>query len=253
MDGRNYSKKELLKKMVDDTFYYGELNKLALSSSAIKQIMDSPKTYRNILKYGSPETQALRDGKLVHQAILEPKKFSEQIFVNVSSKNSKAYKQAKEKYGEVYTRSEKEYAERITDHFLRNEYALKCITNCQFEIPNVGMVCGYPFRCKADIVTETGIVDIKTTVSKIKNWEYDIDKYSYDVQLYIYCTIFNIPPFAFKFLVINKKNLDIGYKDGNQKIFDNGKRKTELALKDFEKYFINGEDLDNRIIKIGGD
>ncbi|BCV04542.1 MAG: hypothetical protein CM15mV88_310 [Caudoviricetes sp.] len=30
-DGRNYSKKELLKKKVDDTFYYGELNKLALS------------------------------------------------------------------------------------------------------------------------------------------------------------------------------------------------------------------------------
>ena len=51
MDGRNYSKKELLKKMVDDTFYYGELNKLALSSSAIKQLMDSPKTYRNIFDF----------------------------------------------------------------------------------------------------------------------------------------------------------------------------------------------------------
>ena len=239
--------------MVDDEFYYGELNKLALSSSTTKLLLDSPKTYRNILKYGNPETQALRDGKLVHLAILEPQKFSEQIFVNVSQKSAKAYKEAKAKYGEVYTRTEKEYAERITDHFLRNEYALKCITNCEFEIPNIGMIGGYPFRCKADIVSEKGIIDIKTTASKIKNWHYDIDKYSYDVQLYIYCTIFNIPPFAFKFLVINKKNLEIGYKDGTQKIFDNGKHKTELALKEFEKYFINGEDLDNRIIKIGGD
>jgi hypothetical protein len=239
--------------MVDDSFYYGELNKLALSSSAIKLLTDSPNTYKFVTNTGNKETSALREGKLVHWAILEPQKFSEQIFVNVSQKSAKAYKEAKAKYGEVYTRTEKEYAERITDHFLRNEYALKCITNCEFEIPNIGMIGGYPFRCKADIVSEKGIIDIKTTTSKVKNWHYDIDKYSYDVQLYIYCTIFKIPPFAFKFLVINKKNLEIGYKDGTQKIFDNGKRKTELALKLFEKYFINGEDLDNRIIKIGGD
>ena len=239
--------------MVDDNFYYGELNKLALSSSTIKLLMDSPKTYKYILEYGNPESQPLRDGKLVHLSILEPHKFQELIFVNVSSKNTKAYKEARAKYGEVYTRAEKEYAERITDHFLRNEYALKCITNCEFEIPNIGMIGGYPFRCKADIVSEKGIIDIKTTASKIKNWEYDIDKYSYDVQLYIYCSIFNIPPSAFKFLVINKNNLDIGYRDGNQRIFDNGKQKTYLALKEFEKYFINGEDLDNRIIKIGKD
>ena len=113
MDGRNYSKKELLKKMVDDTFYYGELNKLALSSSSLKLLLSSPKTYKYVTEYGSPETQPLRDGRLVHQAILEPQKFSEQIFVNVSSKNSKTYKEAREKYGEVYTRLEKENAEKM--------------------------------------------------------------------------------------------------------------------------------------------
>ena len=55
--------------MVDDNFYYGELNKLALSSSTIKLLMDSPKTYKYILEYGNPESQPLRDGKLVHLSI----------------------------------------------------------------------------------------------------------------------------------------------------------------------------------------
>jgi hypothetical protein len=82
--------------MVDDSFYYGELNKLALSSSAIKQLMDSPNTYKYVTEYGNKETPALRTGKLVHWAILEPQKFSEQIFVNVSSKITKGYKDAKD-------------------------------------------------------------------------------------------------------------------------------------------------------------
>ena len=46
--------------MENDDFYYGELNHLALSSSSIKLLLSSPKTYRNVLKYGNPESQALR-------------------------------------------------------------------------------------------------------------------------------------------------------------------------------------------------
>ena len=102
MDGKNYSKKELLKKMVDDSFYYGELNKLALSSSSLKLLLSSPKTYKYVTEYGSPETQPLRDGRLVHQAILEPQKFSEQIFVNVSSKNTKTYKEQPQQHSKTH-------------------------------------------------------------------------------------------------------------------------------------------------------
>ena len=138
--------------MLDDDFYYGELNTLALSSSSLKLLLSSPKTYKYVTKYGNPETQPLRDGRLVHQAILEPQKFSEQVFVNVSSKNTKTYKEAREKYGEVYTRSEKENAEKIADAFFKNEHALKYITDCKFEIPQIGMVQGFPFRGKADVL-----------------------------------------------------------------------------------------------------
>jgi hypothetical protein len=248
LDGKNYSKKELLKKMVDDNFYYGELNTLALSSSSIKLLLSSPKTYKYVTKYGSPETQPLRDGRLVHQAILEPQKFSEQIFVNVSSKNTKKYKEAKEKYGEVYTRSEKENAEKMADAFFKNEQALKQITNCKFEIPAIGIIQGFPFRGKADVIKNNNIVDLKTTTD-IRGFPYSAKKYSYDVQCYIYCQLFNITYENFKFVVIDKGSLDIGIWNCSEEFYLEGKRKTINAIQIFEKFFIEGEDIDNYIIE----
>ncbi len=45
LDGKIYDKNALLKKMDNDEFYYGELNKLALSSSSLKTLLASHKTY----------------------------------------------------------------------------------------------------------------------------------------------------------------------------------------------------------------
>ena len=69
--------KSTFKKMYDDEFYYGDLAKLVLSSSSLKLLLSSPKTYKFVTQYGSPESQALRDGKLVHLSILEPEKFQD--------------------------------------------------------------------------------------------------------------------------------------------------------------------------------
>ena len=45
------------------------------------------------------ETQALRDGKLVHTEILEPEKYGQFTFVDTSSKNTTKWKLAKEQNG----------------------------------------------------------------------------------------------------------------------------------------------------------
>ena len=103
LDGTEWNKKEILTKMDDDEFYYGYLGKAALSSSNAKLLLDSPKTYKFITQYGSATSQALRDGWLFHTAILEPDVFEKQIFVDVDSKNTKAYKLAKEEHGKVFT------------------------------------------------------------------------------------------------------------------------------------------------------
>ena len=51
LDQKQHTKAELLNKMADDDFYYGELGQLALSSSAIKLLYDSPKKYHYVTQY----------------------------------------------------------------------------------------------------------------------------------------------------------------------------------------------------------
>jgi hypothetical protein len=176
--------------MYNDSYYYGTLGQLALSSSSLKLLLDSPKKYAYVSQYGSGESQALRDGSLVHLAILEPEKFEKLIFVDVASKNTKTYKEAVAKHGQVYTRVEKENAEKIADAIFRNEQALQLITNCEFEVPAIGDIYGYPFRGKADVLSKKGIVDLKTTSGGIKNFYHSAKKYLYSVQCYIYCRKF---------------------------------------------------------------
>ena len=95
LDGTTWDKAELIETMRDDNFYYGYLSQAALSSSSLKLLLDSPKTYKFVTQYGNDESQALRDGWLFHTAILEPEVFSSQVFVDVASKNTKAYREAK--------------------------------------------------------------------------------------------------------------------------------------------------------------
>jgi len=248
LNGETFKEENLLELMQNDEFYYGYMAKAALSSSSIKTLLSSPKTYKYVLDYGSGESQALRDGWLFHTAILEPHVFESQIFVDVQSKNTKAYKEALAEHGKVFTQKEKRDAERVADAFLRNEHALKLLKNSEFEVPAVGMIDGYPFRGKADIFGNGKIVDLKTTTD-IKAFPYSAKKYGYDVQVYVYCQLFNVSYEDFKFAVIDKGSLDIAIYDVSENFYNEGKIKTQQAIETFETFFINGADLDSYYIK----
>ena len=247
LNGEIFKHDEILELMKDDEFYYGYLGKAALSSSTIKLLLDSPKKYKYVTEYGSQESNALDAGWLFHTAILEPDVFEKQIFVDVQSKNTKAYKLAKEEHGKVYTIKQKNDAERLADAFLRNEHALQLITDCEFEVPAIGMVQGYPFRGKADVLGK-GLVDLKTT-SDLKAFPYSARKYGYDVQVYLYTELFNKPYQEFKFAAIDKGSLDIGIYDVSEEFYLQGKAKVTKALEVFETFFINGADIDSYCIK----
>ena len=89
LDGTEWEKKDIIQKAYDDEFYYGYLGKAAFSSTTIKHLLSSPKTYKHILNYGQSDAQPLRDGWLMHTCVLENHVFEEQIFVDVQSKNTK--------------------------------------------------------------------------------------------------------------------------------------------------------------------
>ena len=247
LNGERFRHDEILELMKDDKFYYDYLGKAALSSSSIKLLLDSPKKYKYIMEYGSPSTQGLRDGWLFHTCILEPDVFESQVYVDVQSKNTKAYKLAKEEHGRVFTIKEKRDAERLADAFLRNEHALQLITNCEFEVPAISMIQGYAFRGKADVLGK-GIVDLKTTAD-LKAFPYSARKYGYDVQVYLYSELFNKPYEEFKFIAIDKGSLDIGIYDCSETFYNSGKEKVTRAIQTFETFFINGADIDSYCIK----
>lgn len=250
LDGKTYDKEELVKKAYDDDFYYGYLGKYALSSSSIKNLLSSPKTYRNIMQYGSPSSQALRDGWLMHTCVLEPHVFEQQIFVDVQSKNTKKYKEALAEHGKVFTMKEKHDAERLADALLRNEMVLEKLNNSDFEVAEVADVMGFPFRAKADILgNNSTMYDLKST-SSIEGWKYSADKFGYDVQAFLYCQIFDILPNRMGFIIIDKGSLDIGYAQVTEEFYLRGAAKVKRALEIYEEWFMQEADLDQYYLNI---
>ena len=251
LDGKTWDRSEILEKAIDDEFYYGYLGKYAFSSTTIKHLLSSPKTYRHILEYGQSDAQALRDGWLFHTCVLEPDVFNSQIFVNVQSKNTKKYKDAVEQYGRVFTLKEKHDAERLADALLRNEMVLEKLNNAEFEQAEIGEVFGFPFRAKADILSNNSeMYDLKSTAS-LQGWKYSADKFGYDVQCFLYCQLFDILPNRMGFIVIDKGSLDIGYAECTEEFYERGMLKVKKALATYEEWFMREEaDLDQYYINI---
>jgi len=239
-DNKVWDKKELLDNMYEDDFYYGYLGKQALSSSSLKMLIQSPKTYKYVTKYGSGESQALRDGKLFHTMILEPHKIDELVIVDVATKAAKAYKEAKEQGLEVYTTKEIKDAERLADALLRNDEAVSYMSKAQFEIPEVAMIDGIPFRAKADILKGNQIIDLKTTTG-LNEFRYSAAKYSYDLQAYLYREMFGVDNFVF--VAIDKGSLDIGIFECSDEFYESGKRKLEQGIENY-KYFFGDDQVD---------
>tara|TARA_R110000796_G_scaffold6038_1_gene21993 strand:- start:2519 stop:3286 length:768 start_codon:yes stop_codon:yes gene_type:complete len=248
LNGDAWAKEEILANMFDDEFYYGHLGKHALSSSSLKTILKSPKTYRNVIKYGDPsaDSPALSLGKLAHWMLLEPHKIDKLHFIDASTKNTLKYKEAKENYDEVFLTKERKATERITDAVLRNEAALKLLSNSEFEVPEIAMLEGLPFRGKADIIQGDTIIDYKTS-SELKGFRYSADKYGYDLQAYLYLRLFNKKKFTF--LVVDKGSTDIAIFETSEDFINKGKDKFYTAVENYKYFFEDNNDLDQYVMR----
>lgn len=248
LNNETWGKEEILAEMYNDDFYYGHLGQHALSSSSLKMILKSPKTYRNVTKYGDPnaDSPALSAGKLAHWMVLEPHKIDELHFVEASTKNTKIYKEAKEKYGEVFLNKERKAAERLTDAVLRNEAALELIQGSEFEIPAIEMMEGLPFRGKADIIKGNVIIDYKTSAD-LSSFKWSADKYGYDLQAYMYKRMFKADDF--KFLVIDKGSCDIGIFETSDEFIARGEDKFHRAVDNYKYFFQGNTDLDQYVMR----
>ena len=252
LNGEVYDKKVLLEKMYDDSFYYGELGKYALSSSAVKHLIDSPKSYARSLNYSS-DSPAFKMGRLIHLAALEPEKMENLIhIVEVQSATTKKYKDTVKEVGSdqfVYTRKDYDKAMYTVDALQQNDLWQELTRKAKFEQPAFDILHGYPFRAKADVLGEDFMADLKTS-SDLRAFKWSAKKYGYDVQLYIYCNLFKINYKDFYFFAIDKSTGDLGIYDVSESFYNSGKEKLLYAIRIFEQYFVNKEhELNEYVIR----
>jgi len=241
LNGDEFKVSDIIPKMYDDVFYYGYLGQHALSSSSCKKLIESPKAYATSLTEGSPDSQALRDGRLTHLCVLEPHRLDEFTFVD-GTKASKSFKLAAEELGKdlVYTNLELNKAQKIAEAVLANEEAAALLSGCEFEIPAIGDFMGLPFRGKADAKKGTTIIDLKTTAN-IHDFEHSAKKYSYDLQAALYLDLFDADDFIF--LVVDKRTLDVGVYTITAGFIDSGLKKLQEATDAYKNYVMSDYDL----------
>lgn len=246
-DNVKHDKEEILKLMDDDDFYYGYLGQQALSSSSLKWILKSPNVYVNMLTDGQTESQALRDGKLIHWRVLEPHKFEDLNVIQVSSRTTNAYKAALEEMGEVYLQKEVDMAVEIADALLKNDVARDMLDGADFEVPAIKMIDGIPFRGKADVLKGRTIIDVKTTAD-IKGFRWSAQKFGYDLQAYLYLQLFP-EAHSFTFLVIDKNTSDVGVFECSPQFLDDGRRKLEKGIADYKYFFQEDNPIEQFVIR----
>ena len=224
---------KILKQLKDDKEYYGGIGKNYLSNSDIGALLTNPKEY-GVQK---DDNVNFAKGRLFHHLILEPEKVKDWNAVDVSSRNTKKYKEILAESQEKFLLLQKEYdditelAKVMTANL--DFYDMIYADGNQFEVPAIGEIGGLMWKGKADIVCGDCLIDIKTT-SDINKFIYSARMYNYDSQAYVYHTLFGKP---LKFLVIDKTNGQLGVFETTADFIEKGAEKVEKAIEVYNKFF----------------
>ena len=224
-----------------DSNYYGGLGKSYLSNSDIGVLLTNPKDFGKTRE----DNKAFAGGRLFHQLLLEPDKAKDVPFVDVSTRNTKEYKNFCEEKNIDFVMLKKEIDE-IVDlvgimkgniNFYMDIYSEGNI----YEEPMIKDIKGMMWKGKADIVTPTMIIDLKTT-SDINKFKYSAKSYNYDSQCYIYQQLFGKP---LVFYVIDKLTGQLGVFRPTENFIRGGELKVEKAIEVYKKFF--AEDSENDV------
>lgn len=241
-NGENYSVDEINTLAIDDTFYYGHLAKNALSSSMLRNILNSPNTQLKYMQDAESgkgkESEPLTLGKLTHWLYLEPEVFYSKTYVDVDRINAKEYKDAVAEHGaeNVFKAKHRNISEWLVDKLNNNEELRDIRKNSEVEVPSVGMIEDVPVRSKADMICGDTIYDLKTGIVTPEDFEWKVRNMHYDLQAWIYLQLFPKVK-EFKFIYINKTTRDIGLIDVPEEVIERGGIKYRLAADAYFKIF----------------
>ena len=178
-----------------------------LSNSAMGALSMSPAHMRLWLS-SSFDSDALRMGRLVHQAVLEPQEYKAVVFAgDRRTKAGKAeYAELIESGAEIVSASEAAIIQGIVDAVRADSVAEGIISGaksieepCFWTDEESGAEC----KGKADIVSPDGFIwDLKTTSKPASEFKYTLNRWDYDRQAAFYMDGFKAPGFGW--IVVEK-------------------------------------------------
>jgi len=162
------------------------------------------------------ESDAMRQGTIIHAAILEPERFSKEYVVGeLRDKRSKKWKDFVEECANdgkcALTQIEFERAMRCQTSVMKNSYAAAALSDGEAEVSaftEEPEADGMQVRSRFDWLTQGAIVDLKTTVDAGPAFAQSIRKFRYHLQAAMYtrvgelCGITNC---AFVFVVVERE------------------------------------------------
>lgn len=223
----------IVEQLRNDANYYGEIGRQFLSASDVGVLLNNPKMF------GQPreDDKALAQGRLFHQYILEPSKFAEAEHIDVSSRNTKAYKDTLEVAGLDFMLLSKEVeeAKEWAQAIMANIHFYDAIFHdeAEYEVPAVGEIGGIMWKGKADIVRPDILIDLKTT-REIGRFRYSAASYNYDAQCYVYQELFGKP---LVFYVVDKETKLLGVFKPTENFVRRGRDKVMRAIEVYNTFF----------------
>lgn len=217
----------------NDLEYYHGIGKKYLSNSDINVLLKDPRQYG----VPRPDDLNLAMGRYIHTSLLEPHKVQDILTIDVSSRNTKIYKDflKSENLDFVMLKSERDKCDSIIKAVTSNVRFFDIIyeDGNMYEEPGIKEIHGYKFKGKADIITSSHILDVKTT-SDINKFRSSAYAYGYNSQCFLYQEIFGKP---MKFLVVDKFTLQLGIFTPTSAFVSSGEERVKRGVELYEKYF----------------
>ena len=222
--------KDIIEKLRDDSEYYGAFGKQYLSNSDIGTLLKNPTDFRK----PQDDNPNFHKGRYFHQLILEPEKAKETEFVDVSSRNTKAYKEQAVN-GIIMLEKEGQEIRDCVQAMMGNLPFFEGIRSegVEYEVPAIKEIHGLQWKGKADIVCTDKLIDLKTTGS-ISEFKWSARKYNYDSQCFIYQKLFGKP---LEFYVVDKTSKQLGIFRPSQDFVDRGEQKVLKAVEIYKNFF----------------
>lgn len=237
----------VIEKLRDDVAYYGEYGSKYLSNSDIYSLIHNPASFKK-----GEMTLSMLLGRYFHTYMLEPDKLGEFIVVDAATRNNKDYKLAISEVEEEYLMLRREVDEMtaLGDKIKANLdlHSIIYSDGNTYESPAIKEIYGEMWKGKADIVTDSHVVDLKTT-GDISKFKYSAYTYNYDSQAYLYQELFGKP---MMFIVICKKTGVINTYECGPEFIERGRDKVMDAVIQYRKFFGKDktEDVDNYYTKL---